>query len=109
MDGGAAQRGRLARDVPDRGEAFHPLASFAGVRVEHIVSSDSPDTVEQCQDWDEWVLLTAGGAELDVDGRQVRLEPGQWLVLPAGIRHRVLSTATGSHWIAVHGPANAGE
>lgn len=107
--GGAAQRGRLSSETPARGEAFHLLASFSGVRIEHIVSSDSSDTAEQRQDWDEWVLLTAGGAELDVDGQQVRLEPGQWLVLPAGIRHRVLTTTSGSHWIAVHGPASAGQ
>jgi cupin 2 domain-containing protein len=52
------------------------------------------------------VLLLTGGAELQLadedDAR--RLEPGDWLHLPAHCRHRVVWTAPGQEtvWLAVH-------
>jgi mannose-6-phosphate isomerase-like protein (cupin superfamily) len=98
-------RGRLARDVPADGEAFHGLTSVGTTRIEHIVSSDTPDPSVQQQDWDEWVLLLAGRAVLDVDGRSLELSGGDWLLLPAGTPHRVLRTESGTHWLAVHAGA----
>jgi cupin 2 domain-containing protein len=97
--------GRLTDAVPADGEDFHDLAAFAGVRVEHIVSSDSPDPHPQVQAWDEWVLVLAGGAELEVDGARHHLTPGDWVLIEAGTPHRVVRTERGTHWIAVHGPA----
>ena len=59
------------------------------------------------QDWDEWVLLLAGSAVLSLDDRSspVTLAPGDYLLLPAGLRHRVESTdpALPTVWLAVHG------
>jgi mannose-6-phosphate isomerase-like protein (cupin superfamily) len=100
--------GALSQSVPVAGESFHPLATIGGARVEHIVSSDAPDTVEQVQQWDEWVLLVSGSARLELPGGLVTLGPGDWLVIPAGTPHRVRATAAGTHWIAVHAEA-AGE
>lgn len=106
------RRGSLGREVPDSGEAFHLLATVGDARVEHIVSSDSPDAGEQVQTWDEWVLLVSGSAQLELPGGPVDLGPGDWLVIPAGTPHRVLGTSAGTHWIAVHAvssdPASAG-
>lgn len=100
--------GRLSGEVPASGETFHPLAVVGTARVEHIVSSGSPDTSGQRQDWDEWVLVVAGAADLEVEGTPVRLDAGDWLLLPAGTAHRVLGTQAGTHWLAVHagGPAS---
>lgn len=97
--------GRLSAEVPPIGETFVDLARVGSARVEHIVSSDSADPAEQVQAWDEWVLVIAGAAELEVDGRPHRLAPGAWVVLPAGTPHRVVRTEAGTQWIAVHGPA----
>lgn len=98
--------GRLANDVPPRGEAFHPLARVGTARIEHIVSSDTPDTSLQRQDHDEWVLVLAGRAVLEVDGSSMGVGAGDWLLLPAGTAHRVLRTEAGTRWLAVHaGPA----
>jgi len=97
--------GRLDTTVPARGERFVDLAAFGGLRVEHIVSSDTPDPGPQVRDWDEWVLVVAGSAHLEVAGVECSLAGGDWILLPAGTPHRVLRTASGTQWIAVHGPA----
>ena len=104
MERARVRFGRLDPGVPPVGETFAELARVGPARVEHIVSSDSADPAEQLQDWDEWVLVIAGSAELEVEGHAHRLEPGDWVVLPAGTPHRVVRTASGTQWIAVHGP-----
>jgi cupin 2 domain-containing protein len=100
------RRGRLgAGDVPADGESFAELARIGdGTVVEEIHSSATPDTSSQVQDHDEWVVLLAGDAALDVDGSTLELRPGDWVLLPAGTSHRVLRTSTGAHWLAVHAP-----
>ena len=103
LTGREVRSGRLSGVVPDTGEAFHALAALDGVRIEHIVSSAHPDPGLQAQDWDEWVLVLTGEAELDVRGEVVALDPGSWLLLPAGTPHRVLRTQAGTQWLAVHG------
>ena len=97
--------GRLAGDAPDSGEAFLSLATVGGARIEHIVSSDSPDTAEQVQAWDEWVLVVSGSARLGLPGGELALAAGDWVLIPAGTPHRVLATEHGTRWLAVHGPA----
>ena len=52
---------------------------------------------------DEWVLLAQGSAELEFgDGRHQALAPGDWLLIPAGCRHRVAATGPDTVWLAVH-------
>jgi mannose-6-phosphate isomerase-like protein (cupin superfamily) len=100
--GPTARAGRLAREVPDAGEAFHALVDLGGARIEHIVSSDSPDPAEQVQAWDEWVLVVSGRARLGLPDGELELGPGDWVTIPAHTPHRVLATTAGTHWIAVH-------
>jgi cupin 2 domain-containing protein len=92
---------------PDGDEAFTALLERPGLRIERIVShghvtpADRP--YEQAQD--EWVLLVQGGARLWLDGHgEVALSPGDHLLIPAGLRHRVTWTAPGEAtiWLAVH-------
>ena len=104
-DAEGPRAGRLTDSVPAGGEDFHPLAELGATRIEHIVSSDTPDPAEQAQDWDEWVLVVRGSARVDVAGVERVLGAGEWLLIPAGVRHRVLSTESGTQWIAVHGGA----
>jgi cupin 2 domain-containing protein len=104
---GEVPSGHLAGQVPVTGESFHDLAAVGPVRVEHIVSSETPDPAEQVQDWDEWVLVIAGSAELEIAGRRRVMDAGDWVLLPAGTPHRVRRTERGTQWIAVHGPRPA--
>lgn len=94
--------------MPVAGEEFHELARLDGARIEHIVSSATPDDAEQVQDWDEWVLVLSGSATLQLPHGRVQLVAGEWLVIGAGVPHRVLATAGGTQWLAVHGPGPSG-
>jgi quercetin dioxygenase-like cupin family protein len=99
-----APRGRLgSAAVPTTGEHFTVLADLAGAIVEEITSSSTPDTGSQNQDHDEWVVLLAGAADLELAGERLSLAPGDWVTIPAGTPHRVLRTSAGARWLAVHG------
>jgi cupin 2 domain-containing protein len=93
---------------PDQGEVFTTLLACREVRIERIVSAplreDRPDIERYDQAQDEWVLLICGDAELEVDGRHVRLSAGQHLYIPAHTPHRVLKTSSEPRclWLAVH-------
>lgn len=88
-------------------ELFTVLAEADGVRVERIVSTGqaSPEGFWYDQEWAEFVLLVEGAAGLEMAGEPVRtLAPGDWLVIPAHARHRVVWTAPDrpTVWLAVH-------
>lgn len=109
---GTPMRGNIHKNIPDAsgGEVFQDIAVMAsaeGARVERIVSDgqSSPPGFWYDQDWDEWVLVLTGGAELELaeSGGVERLAPGDWLFLPAHCRHRVHGTQKGTVWLAVHG------
>ena len=72
------------------------------VVIEEIVSSALPDSCEYRQPYDEWVVVLEGSAKLDVDSDVVTLAGGEWVLIPAHTRHRVLETTAGTHWLAVH-------
>ena len=104
-------KGTIDRDLPDasREEAFETLAAMSGrgTTIERIVSQGqaSPPGFWYDQEWDEWVLLLRGGAELAFcdPPETVALGPGDWLLIPAGCRHRVNATERDTLWLAVHG------
>jgi cupin 2 domain-containing protein len=97
-------RGRL-RDgaaTPASGEVVERLLVLPGVVIEQILSGALDAPLDFRQEHDEWVVLLAGSASLVVAGEDVELEAGDWLFLPAGVQHRVIATAPGSSWLAVH-------
>ena len=97
-------RGRLAPSsaAPAEGERLDVLHRSGGTVIEHIVSSAVVDPVTYDQDHDEWVVVLEGSATLDVEGEPVALAAGDWILLPARRRHRVVATAAGTRWLAVH-------
>lgn len=58
------------------------------------------------QPWDEWILVIAGAAEILLDNEDTprSLRPGDYLFLPALVRHRVTWTdpKRPTIWLAVH-------
>jgi cupin 2 domain-containing protein len=96
-------RGRLEAvgSAPDEGERVTQLARFPTLTVEQILSGALPEPVSFDQDFDEWVLLLEGRARLLVDGEEVELESGEWLLLPAGCPHTVVETQPGTSWLAL--------
>ncbi|WP_079435558.1 cupin domain-containing protein [Zoogloea sp. LCSB751] len=98
----------LLKNLPPPGpdEDFETLFEAGAMRIERIVShrNASPPGFWYDQAGDEWVMLVQGTAELEFDdGRRIALAPGDWLVIPAGRRHRVASTGPDTVWLAVHG------
>jgi cupin 2 domain-containing protein len=101
-----APAGRLAgpADAPPTGERFELLVDQHGVIVEQILSAASDEPSSFLQPHDEWVVILAGSATLDVGGHRHELEAGDWVLIPGGIPHTVERTASGTSWLAVHLP-----
>jgi mannose-6-phosphate isomerase-like protein (cupin superfamily) len=74
----------------------------ASARVEHIVSGRLEAPVDYDQDDDEWVLVLAGSAEIEIHDEVLDLAAGDWLLLPARTPHRLLSVEPGTRWLALH-------
>jgi cupin 2 domain-containing protein len=90
-------------------EVVDEIARLSGVRIERIVSRGqcSPAGFWYDQDHDEWVVVLQGEGVVGFEsGTQVRLCAGETLMLPARLKHRVVSTSIEPPciWIAVHGP-----
>ena len=97
----------LFDEIPDKvsEELFSVLAESAGMKIERIVSDGhaSPEGFWYDQEENEWVLLISGSAVLTVENQQVKLYPGDHLLIPAHQRHRVESTSPTEKtiWLAV--------
>lgn len=89
-------------------ELFETLLQRQGIRVERIVSNGhaTPKGEWYDQSWDEWVLLLAGSAVLQIEGEPdlKQLLPGAAIMLPAHRRHRVEATdlQEPTIWLAIH-------
>ncbi len=89
-------------------EVFEEILHASSFRVERIVSTGqaSPPDFWYDQEEDEWVALLQGEAVLEFeDGSSERLRSGDWVFLPAHIRHRVTATSVEPPciWLAVFG------
>jgi cupin 2 domain-containing protein len=109
----AVRRGRLrlASDAPAEGERSDRLIVVGDrVVVEQILSGRVDGPVDYLEAQDEWVAVLTGGAVLEVGGEQVELSPGDWVLLPATVAHRLVGVDPGTSWLAVHfdGPADPG-
>lgn len=96
----------IPSDLPD--ELFEILHESGDVKIERIVSRGhaTPEGEWYDQSWDEWVVLLSGSSVLEFDGdkESVSLRPGDYILLPAGLKHRVAWTEpdVDSIWLAVH-------
>ena len=84
------------------GEEFRELVRMQNVVIEEIISSALPDSFEYRQPQDEWVVVLEGTARLEVDGTELTLAAGEWVLIGARTPHRVLATEAGTRWLAVH-------
>lgn len=96
----------IPAELPD--ELVEPLLNNQRFRLERIVSRQHASTAEFWYDQpaDEWVLLVSGSAELQFTEpeRRIKLMPGDHLLIPAHLRHRVVSTdpQQDTVWLALH-------
>ncbi|EGA71403.1 phosphoribosylaminoimidazole carboxylase ATPase subunit [Vibrio sinaloensis DSM 21326] len=98
----------LFAQIPDslQQEVFNDLVCARHVRIERILShgQSSPETGWYDQDEHEWVLVLSGFGVLEFeDGREVRLEAGDYLNIPAHCKHKVQQTSPDevTVWLAV--------
>ena len=91
-------------DAPGR-EDFFALLAGRSFRLERIVSRGQPTPPGEWYDQtdDEWVMLAQGEALLLFDnGPSIAMRPGDYLLIPAGCRHRVERTSSDAVWLALH-------
>lgn len=104
------KRGSMYSRLPAafKRERFEMLLSTKSVKIERIVSRGQSTPPGR---WlkgrkGEWVVLLKGIATLRFKraDRPIRMKPGDYVIIPAGIEHRVERTAAGTPtiWLAVH-------
>jgi cupin 2 domain-containing protein len=96
----------VLRDAAD--EQVTELVAMEGIRIERIDSTGqaSPPGFWYDQARPEWVLLLSGTAGLLLEGEPATrpLKAGDYLLIPAGQRHRVEWTDAmePTIWLAIH-------
>jgi cupin 2 domain-containing protein len=89
-------------------EQFTQLLHGGAFRLVRIVSTGqaTPPGEWYDQDDEEWVLVVAGAARLRIEGQAepLCLGPGDYVQVPAHVRHRVEWTDPGQAtvWLALH-------
>lgn len=100
-------RGHLFDKIPRHieKEVFKTLVKRPGLCIKRILSQGQT-TDWMKQDTHEWAVLLAGGARIlfEKGGREAEMSPGDYVLIPAGCRHRVSWTdpRKKSVWLAVH-------
>jgi cupin 2 domain-containing protein len=88
-------KGSIYEAIPDRlpEEIMETLVHSGSVRIERIVSDShaSRDGFWYDQQESEWVMVLVGSAGLKFEGEEevLILKPGDWVNIPAHVRHRV--------------------
>jgi cupin 2 domain-containing protein len=108
------RHGNLFTALPQRSaqELVEVLVERAGVRIERVVSTGqaSPPGFWYDQPDDEFVVLLSGTAILRFEegDRRLPMAPGDWVEIPAHVRHRVEQTdpEEPTVWLAVHRTAS---
>jgi cupin 2 domain-containing protein len=77
------------------------LARLDDVTIRQVLSG-TITPVDYDQDHDEWAIVLAGGATLDVAGEEIELRALDWVLLPARTPHRLVRTDPGTSWLTVH-------
>ena len=102
--------GNLLAGLPSRSEEeqIERLVGGPDFRIERVVSTGqaSPPGVWYDQSDDEFVVVLAGAARLcfEEGERSLDLRPGDWVEIPAHVRHRVEWTQADppTIWLTVH-------
>jgi cupin 2 domain-containing protein len=92
----------FSKPTPQNGELFETLLKSDEVTIEVIISSDSPEPTLYNQPYDEAVLLISGKATLMIEDREIIINSGDLLHIPANTPHKVLKTEKGTKWLAIH-------
>lgn len=103
-------RGNLFTALPQPApqEFMQTLIQAGPVRIERIISRGhtTPEGQWFDQETAEWVVLLQGAASLRIEnqGELLTMQPGDYIYLPAHLRHRVEWTDPehDTIWLAIH-------
>ncbi|MFI3185005.1 MAG: cupin domain-containing protein [Methylococcaceae bacterium] len=103
-------KANIFKNIPEQlpEERFECLFSRENIKLERIISKGHSTTAGHWydQDDDEWVMLLQGQAILryEQDNQTFHLHAGDYLLIPAHVRHRVEWTEpdTNTIWLAAH-------
>ena len=95
----------IPADLPE--EIFENILGNESIRLERIISKGHATPKGQWYDQknDERVLLLKGSAGLHIEGKDIiTMQPGDYILLPAGLKHRVewTDSDTETIWLALH-------
>lgn len=97
-------------EIPDLGidNEFSEILAEGDIRIERIVSTGqiTPEGQWYDQEVDEWVVLLNGEARLLFEDREeISLTKGDYILIKAHEKHRVIHTSTQPPciWLAIHG------
>jgi cupin 2 domain-containing protein len=87
-------------------ECVNVLLSQSNVRIERIISHGHSTPVNQWYDQleNEWVMVLEGFGIIEYEnGEKITLEKGDFLYLPAHLKHRVAATCENEQtvWLAI--------
>lgn len=97
---------KLPENLPSQ-ELFETILSQPNILIERIVSSGQVTPLGQWydQETNEWVILLQGEAEISYpDGSYLRMQAGDYILIPAHQKHRVAYTSSNPVciWLAIH-------
>jgi cupin 2 domain-containing protein len=101
--------GNIFESIPEDidNEIAEILAQNKNIKIERIISKGhtSPATGWYDQETDEWVLVLKGAAIITFEnGRELNLETGDHVNIPANTKHKVKWTDPDIEtvWLAIH-------
>jgi len=89
-------------------EIFEEIITAENIKIERIISKGhaTPDDKWYDQDKNEWVLLLKGSAGVLFESSQnpITLHPGDYILIPAHMKHRVEWTDQNEEtiWLAIY-------
>ena len=87
-------------------ELFEVLIENSQLKIERIVSKghSSPTKGWYDQVTNEWVIVLQGNAVLGFEDKEVSLEQGDYVNIPAHTKHKVLRSSADPEtiWLAIH-------
>jgi cupin 2 domain-containing protein len=96
----------LFNNVPlqTENEVFEVVWETPTFLLERIISTGqtTPDGEWYDQAQAEWVIVLQGRATLMVEETEYHLNTGDYILIPAHRRHRVIQTETPTVWLALH-------
>ena len=99
------QKGSLfAKDPSPSSEVFETLLEGGAFKLERISSygHSTPEGEWYDQKADEWVALLKGRALLQFENDVLELNAGEYILIPASVKHRVSSVSKDGVWLALH-------